>query len=33
MPLIQAGQVANVKDGNLQLGESYTLKVRWNLRI
>ena len=27
IPLIQAGQVANVKDGNLQLGESYTLTV------
>ena len=27
IPLIQAGAVANVKDGNLQLGESYTLSV------
>ena len=27
IPLIQAGQVANVKDANLQLGESYTLTV------
>ena len=27
IPLIQAGQVANVKDGNLNLGESYTLTV------
>ncbi|MEO6281182.1 DUF4331 domain-containing protein [Roseateles sp.] len=27
IPLIQAGAVANVKDGNLQLNESYTLTV------
>ena len=27
IPLIQAGQVANVKDGNLQLGESYQVSV------
>ena len=27
IPLIQAGQVANVKDGNLQVAESYTVSV------
>jgi hypothetical protein len=27
IPLIQAGQVANVKDGNLNLGESFTVSV------
>jgi len=27
IPLIQAGAVANVKDANLQLGESYTVQV------
>ncbi len=27
IPLVQAGQVGNVKDGNLQLGESYTLNI------
>ncbi len=27
IPLIQAGTVSNVKDGNLQLGESYTVQV------
>ncbi len=27
IPLVQAGQVSNLKDGNLNLGESYTLTV------